>query len=467
MSRNSNVDLLAIYDSRGRELLYGNFSADNGKSVAISQFSGEAPAIVSLIASVLSDDQTMSGILQTNQGLLLMVARPVYDSQAQGPSRGGLVMGRFLSQSVLLSIAGRVSVPFDLLSEQEAGLTAAERKVFTHVAGTSGDFEPEFDQGALFRILPDVTGQPILRLRIPLRGEITRLGGQTGNILSITLGLIALGLLICLNIYRHRIKTSEDRLHALNDELERRVEQRTRELQETQAQYLHAEKLSAIGKLSASIAHEFNNPLQGIMTILQSFIKWNKLEEEDKVLLDLAYSESRRMKQLILSLQDFNRPSSGKKVLMDVHASVDSLLFLCRSDFTHKRISTVLNYAESLPQIRAVPDQIKQIILNLLNNAADACLQKGGVITISTWQEGERIALAIKDTGLGMKSEEINMIFQPFYSTKPAVKGTGLGLSVCHGIVQNHRGDIRVESQPGEGSTFIVLLPINEESDLP
>jgi signal transduction histidine kinase len=110
----------------------------------------------------------------------------------------------------------------------------------------------------------------------------------------------------------------------------------------------------------------------------------------------------------------------------------------------------------------AIPDQIKQVFLNLLNNAADACRQNGGVITISTWQEEQNVAIAIEDTGTGIPSEIMGMIFQPFFTTKDAVKGTGLGLSVCHGIVQNHQGEIRVESKEGEGSTFIVILPIGD-----
>jgi signal transduction histidine kinase len=253
---------------------------------------------------------------------------------------------------------------------------------------------------------------------------------------------------------------SEEKLLALNDELERKVERRTRELLETQAKYLHVEKLSAIGKMSAAFAHEFNNPLQAVMTTLHGFKKWGKLEEEDRVYLDMAISESCRMKNLILSLQDFNRPSAGNTTLMDVHASIDYVLLLCKSDFKQKQISTILNYAEQLPQIPAIEDQIKQVFLNLLNNAADACVPNGGEITISTWQEEQNVAIAIKDTGVGIHPEKLSMIFQPFYTTKPEVKGVGLGLSTCHGIVQAHHGEIRVESQPGKGSTFTVLLPV-------
>jgi signal transduction histidine kinase/DNA-binding NarL/FixJ family response regulator len=255
-------------------------------------------------------------------------------------------------------------------------------------------------------------------------------------------------------------KRAEDALQTLNADLEKRVEQRTFELQKTQQQYLHAEKLSAIGRLSASIAHEFNNPLQGIMAVLKGLRKRAIMDEEDKELLEAAINEGTRIKKLIRSLQEFNRPSSCNKVLMDVQATIDSLLLIYKSEFKNKRLSVQQNYAERLPQIMAIPDQIKQVLLNLLTNAADACRTPGGIITISTCQENDRVAVSIKDTGIGIQPENMDLIFQPFYTTKPEVKGTGLGLSVCHGIINHHQGEIRVESQPDQGTTFTVLLPI-------
>ncbi|MEE4134444.1 MAG: PAS domain-containing protein [Desulforhopalus sp.] len=250
-------------------------------------------------------------------------------------------------------------------------------------------------------------------------------------------------------------------LEASNLDLERRVEERTLELQETQQKYLHAEKLSAIGKLSASIAHEFNNPLQGILAILKGLQKRAILEEEDRELLAAAIGESDRIKSLIRSLQEFNRPSPGRKILLDVHGSLDAMLLLHKSEFKSRRITVQRNYAPGLPQILAVPDQIKQVFLNLLTNAADACQMPGGVITVTTRCAGDRLAVIIEDTGIGIKEEEMSLIFQPFFTTKPEVKGTGLGLPVCYGIVKEHGGEIFIESRPGVGTTCTVLLPVS------
>jgi signal transduction histidine kinase len=255
-------------------------------------------------------------------------------------------------------------------------------------------------------------------------------------------------------------KRAKEELRLLNEELEKRVEERTLELQETQKQYLHAEKLSAIGKLSASIAHEFNNPLQSILTILKGLKRTAMLKEDEKAFLDVAIHESDRIKNLIRNLQDFNRPSSGRKEAMDLHRSLDAILLLLKSDFKKKRIIVTQNYAKTLPQIVAVADQIKQVLLNLLVNAAEACQKSGGQISVSTWREDDKVAVAIKDTGMGIQPSDMDNIFRPFFTTKSEVKGTGLGLSVSYGIIKNHQGEIRVASEAGKGTTFTVLLPV-------
>lgn len=260
-----------------------------------------------------------------------------------------------------------------------------------------------------------------------------------------------------------KLKLAEEELRKARDNLEQEVEQRTRELQQTHKQYLHAEKLATIGKLSASIIHELNNPVMGILTILKGFKKTVLLEEEDEQFLDVAICESERIKDLVRNLQQLSRPSAGIRMAIDVRQTLDAVLLLQKSKLKKRRISVELNYAEDLPNIRAIPDQIKQVFLNIIINAEAACPQSDGLITISTWQEGKRIAVAIKDTGIGIDPENMELIFQPFFTTKDEGKGTGLGLSVCSDIIKKHQGEILVNSHPGVGSTFTILLPIDGE----
>ena len=246
-------------------------------------------------------------------------------------------------------------------------------------------------------------------------------------------------------------------------ELRTAVEERTRELTEAQERYLHVEKLSAVGRLSASIAHEFSTPLQSVTTVLKGIGEYSTLQQDEKKLLDLAFQECRRMKILLTNLQDFHRPSAGKFEPVDLHTLIDSLLLLLKKDLQARKIEVVKEYAAGVPAVDAVADRLKQVFLNLLNNAADAC-EGGGIITISTEViDREQVVVHVRDKGAGIDPAHLGRIFEPFFSTKKGNKGTGLGLSVCYSIVQNHQGEIRVESDPGKGSTFTVLLPIQSK----
>ncbi|MFC1523415.1 PAS domain S-box protein [Thermodesulfobacteriota bacterium] len=255
-------------------------------------------------------------------------------------------------------------------------------------------------------------------------------------------------------------KKAEGALKKAHEELEQKVEKRTHELNKAHEQLLHAEKLSAIGSLSASIAHEFNNPLQGVMNIVKGVRKRASFDEDDAELMEMAANECNRMRDLIRSLQDFNRPTSGRLAPMNIHAAMDSTLLLGKKDYKTRRITIEKVYAQNMPRIKAVADQIKQVLLNLLNNAADAC-EGGGTITIRTEAHKENIVIRIQDTGTGVRPEDKDHIFEPFFTTKPSIKGTGLGLSVSYGIIKGHGGDINVESEPGKGATFSLSLPID------
>jgi signal transduction histidine kinase len=181
-------------------------------------------------------------------------------------------------------------------------------------------------------------------------------------------------------------------------------------------------------------------------------------------LAELALKECNRIKFLISELQQFNRPSSGVRELFDVHKAIDEILLFHKKEFKTKKIQVKKEYNRDTPKIWAVQDQIKQVLVNLFNNAGDAMPETGGTVTIATSSSGEAISIDVTDDGNGIPPENMPHIFEPFYTTKPAVKGTGLGLPVSFGIIKSHGGDITVVSTPGNGATFTVRLPIEMRS---
>ena len=255
------------------------------------------------------------------------------------------------------------------------------------------------------------------------------------------------------------LEQAKTEITALNKELQRHVRQRTIKLQETQSQLLHSEKLAAIGTLAASIAHELNNPLQGVLNVLKGVRRRVSLDPEDSELMDIAVDECKRMRNLLKALQDFNRPTSGTRAPLDLHSTLDSVLLLYKKKFDTKNIRVEKHYGEQIPILYAIADQIKQVAMNILANAVDAC-EGGGIIRISTQADQACITLIIKDNGVGINPLHQDRIFEPFFSTKSEVKGTGLGLSVSYGIIRHHNGTITVHSSPGNGSEFRINLPI-------
>ncbi len=257
-------------------------------------------------------------------------------------------------------------------------------------------------------------------------------------------------------------KLAEQALKKAHDGLELQVAERTRELKVANDQLVHSEKLSAMGRLSASIAHEINNPLCGVLNVLERVQGRAIFEKKDKELVDLALKECHRMKDLIKNLQQFNKPTSGIRVELDIHQLIDEVLILMKKEFKNKKITVEKEYAANLPHIWIVSDQLKQVILNILSNARDAIETEEGTITLSsTLLDKNRISITVKDSGEGISSEMKKKIFEPFHTTK-AIKGMGLGLSVSYGIIKSHGGNISVKSEAGQGATFTITLPIGK-----
>jgi len=230
-----------------------------------------------------------------------------------------------------------------------------------------------------------------------------------------------------------------------------------------QNQLLQAEKLAAVGKLSASIAHEINNPLFGIQNVLERLREKAALDSDNLEFADLAIQECDRIKKLIRDLQNFNRPTAGVISSVDIHQILESMLLLINKELSTRNIVIQRDYAQALPPIAAISDQIKQVILNLLNNAIEA-IQMDGKITITTKYSDDQVQIDFHDTGTGIDSESLQHIFEPFFTTKSSVKGTGLGLAVTYGIIKSHGGTISADSTLKKGTTFSVSLPVSGAS---
>lgn len=232
-------------------------------------------------------------------------------------------------------------------------------------------------------------------------------------------------------------------------------------LKQREAQLRQAQKMEAMGELSASIVHEFGNPLLGVSFLLNNLNKHAQLGKKDKELIGLGLEECNRMKSFLRDLKYFYRPSSEQKNFADIHHIIDNVLLFHKTYLEEKDIRVVRKYDTHLPKVKIVEDQITQVIINLIINAVEAITKENGSLFISTTRENDMVNITIRDNGVGIDEEDIKKIFDPFFSTKPEVEGTGLGLSVSYGIVKSHKGDILVASTPGKGTSFTILLPIN------
>jgi signal transduction histidine kinase len=245
-------------------------------------------------------------------------------------------------------------------------------------------------------------------------------------------------------------------LQSYAQNLESMVETRTQELRAAQAQLIQTEKLAALGRLAAGIAHEVNNPLQPVLNCLEAAIEdVQNFEPVDLESLRIAESEVQRIKTIVSRLLDFSRPSTEERRPVDLHDLVNEVLVLTNRQLQSRRIR-VETHLRPIQAVGGSPTQLKQVFLNLVLNAMES-MPHGGSITIETYTEESEVALSIMDSGVGMDEQTIDQIFEPFYSTKG--DGTGLGLSISYGIIQGHGGRIDVESGPGQGSRFTIWLP--------
>lgn len=235
-------------------------------------------------------------------------------------------------------------------------------------------------------------------------------------------------------------------------------------LQRSQSQLIQAEKMAAVGRLTASIAHEINNPLQAVQNSMHLATHPNLDETERLRYLGVAQQEISHLVEMVRRMLDFYRPASGVATVFDLNKAVENALAFANKRLQQANIQTVVRLAPDLPVVQGFANQLTQVFLNIIINAIEA-LETGGQLWIGTAYHAEReqVVAAFRDNGPGLLPDAREHLFEPFFTTKPS--GTGLGLAISYSIIERHRGVIEVESLPGTGATFIVRLPRHREGN--
>jgi signal transduction histidine kinase len=254
-----------------------------------------------------------------------------------------------------------------------------------------------------------------------------------------------------------QMRTSLERHLAHLAEEKGRLEEANHRLQETQQQLLQSERLAAVGKLAARVAHEVNNPLAIIKTAICIMRNQSHEDTMTNEHLKTIEEEINRIARILRELLDFSRPSPLEQ-MVDVNAVIQSLEVLLAQNLQEKQIALRVVLDPAVPRVRMSADHLKQVLFNLVRNAEDA-MSSGGNLRIQTAPADAGIEVSVTDSGYGIAQEHIPYLFDPFFTTKADQGGMGLGLSVLYGLIKNAHGRVEVESEVGKGSTFRVILP--------
>jgi signal transduction histidine kinase len=220
-----------------------------------------------------------------------------------------------------------------------------------------------------------------------------------------------------------------------------------------------SEKMAAIGLLAAGVAHEVNTPLTGISSFTQMLLERADPVDPRTQLLEKIEQQTFRAAKIVNSLLSLSRPAGGEMRLIDLNAVIGDVLSLLEHQFRTHKIQVRKHFELPAVMVRGVEYKLQQVFLNLFLNARDA-MPRGGWLSITTAVSESEALVELSDTGVGIPSEHLARIYDPFFTTKPEGRGTGLGLSVTYGIVQEHGGTLTCESDPSQGTRFRLVMPV-------
>ncbi len=242
-----------------------------------------------------------------------------------------------------------------------------------------------------------------------------------------------------------------------------KLEQAVETLKATQHQLVQSEKLAGIGEFVAGVAHELNNPLTSVMGFSE-LLQQGELQEQHRRFVDVILKSAKRCQKIVQSLLSFARRHAPERKVVCANEIVESAVEIMSYQLRSSNIEVLTHLDSNLPPTELDSHQMQQVFINLINNARQAmeAHQPGGRLSIRTESSDSRVRILFKDTGPGISPENLKKIFNPFFTTKAVGKGTGLGLSLCYGIITEHGGSITPSSEPGEGATFTIELPVSK-----
>lgn len=349
--------------------------------------------------------------------------------------------------------AGAIDLP-EIAIPARSGLAlwlqATGRTLVLEEAG----FQPQLDPGILDAVRE--LERHRASMLIPLR-----LDGQLSGILVLGEKLSG-GIFEQEEIELLEMLVGETAVALRNARLYEELRNQMEELRRTQQQLVQSAKLAAIGELAANVAHEINSPLTSILGYAGLLVNQTPPDAPAHSKLSVIVSETNRARKITHDLLHFARRREPRREPLNVHDLVLRSLALLRGKIADAGVVVETVFDSSLPPIWADGDQLTQVFMNVVANAVDAMPEGGRLVARAEARDGgaPHVAVSFQDTGLGIHPDQLARIFEPFYTTKPERQGTGLGLSVSLGIVKNHGGRLEVESEPGKGTTLVVLLPL-------
>ncbi|HOW69137.1 MAG TPA: CHASE4 domain-containing protein [Phycisphaerae bacterium] len=501
----NRLNLLWIGDLSGRKVWSGVYEVPSMKEVRLAEFAAERLDSGSPLLGHRDPGSLVTGLMITEHGPLLVASRPVVSSNNEGPIRGTMVMGRFLDVKLTQSLAIQTQVAFTARPVQENTLLPTEQEALAQCSRKRAPTLQIKDNQRLdvYTTFPDLRGQPALLLKAEIPRAITSRGRIAMGFAAVShvLAGAIIVLLVWITFQRLVVKpvtaltdyalrtgqgaegpkkpplTSKDEIGTLAREFGTMVAR----LDERNQQLLQMQKMEAVGQLASGLAHDFNNLLTVILGCAARLRRTNPTAADLSEAVNTLEEAARQGQTMTQSLLTFAHRMPIEKHPIDLRAAIQGASQLFRHVLPASVRLSISAEGNGPLWVNGNATHLQQVLLNLAINARDAMpdggelaitvtgAKPGGEAAADTTERPERgwARVTVADTGTGIPPEIRQQIFDPFFTTKPRGHGTGLGLAIVHGIIEDHNGQVEVESEVGAGSSFKIFLPLIESGSFP